>query len=120
MADAGMLITEDIHGGGGILRDKDDERFMEHYAPALKNLAPCNFVSHPMDQKIKKSHGYGPSGDYVLLDSTCVGAETIMKHLLSIREIGLKFVNVGAIKEPIPVIPTIHYQIGGIPTNYRG
>ncbi|MFX5793486.1 FAD-binding protein, partial [Acinetobacter baumannii] len=81
---------------------------------------PRDFVSRSMDQEIKEGRGCGPNGDYVLLDLTHVGAETIMKRLPSIREIGLKVANVDAIKEPIPVVPTIHYQMGGIPTNYHG
>ncbi len=93
---------------------------MERYAPTLKDLAPRDFVSRSMDQEIKEGRGCGPNGDYVLLDLSHIGAETIMKRLPSIREIALKFANVDCIKEPIPVIPTIHYQMGGIPTNING
>lgn len=93
---------------------------MERYAPTLKDLAPRDFVSRSMDQEIKEGRGAGPDGDYVLLKLDHLGAETIMKRLPSIREIAIKFSNVDPIKDPIPVVPTIHYQMGGIPTNYRG
>ncbi|MBR8146589.1 FAD-binding protein, partial [Burkholderia sp. AU19243] len=83
-------------------------------------LAPRDFVSRSMDQEIKEGRGVGPNKDHVLLDLSHIGAETIMKRLPSIREIALKFANVDAIKEPIPVVPTIHYQMGGIPTNIHG
>jgi succinate dehydrogenase / fumarate reductase flavoprotein subunit len=100
--------------------NSEGERFMERYAPTLKDLAPRDFVSRSMDQEIKEGRGCGPNKDYILMKLDHLGAETIRKRLPSVEEIGHNFANVDITKEPIPVVPTIHYQMGGIPTNING
>ena len=117
---AGVLITEGARGEGGYLTNSEGERFMERYAPSAKDLASRDVVSRSMALEIREGRGVGPNKDHIFLHLDHIDPKVLAERLPGITESGKIFAGVDLTRQPLPVVPTVHYNMGGIPTNYHG